>query len=277
MDGVIDMETARALVADAALWPRVRDFLWDFAPQVHRSWLDGLDGLEALENLENLAPLEPRSGLAPLETLAPRVKRWILDALCVAPCFHSFPASDGSRLLLLDGATLESIAKWLGALACADALRRVTDGATVRALRAALPGVYPEVFGYAEYFRGLDVWPFGRLDSYCAGEEIKRRGAEAQSAQRVGAVGYEVLFAWLADLPESLKTRLTLKLPKNLCVSAPLRLKENEKESEKESESEAVARPSKHPNVQTSKPQLRQLLRKVLKLRFPEAYTLCCS
>ena len=40
----------------------------------------------------------------------------------------------------------------LGALACAEDLRQVTDGATVRALKAALPGVYPEVFRIAPYF-----------------------------------------------------------------------------------------------------------------------------
>ena len=38
----VTVEEARNLVADQALWPRVRDFLWDFAPQVHPSWLEDL-------------------------------------------------------------------------------------------------------------------------------------------------------------------------------------------------------------------------------------------
>ena len=40
MDSLIDIAAARSLVADAALWPRVRDFLWDFAPSIHPSWLE---------------------------------------------------------------------------------------------------------------------------------------------------------------------------------------------------------------------------------------------
>ena len=38
----ISIDDARALVADEALWPRMRDFLWDFTPQIHASWLEGL-------------------------------------------------------------------------------------------------------------------------------------------------------------------------------------------------------------------------------------------
>ena len=36
------MDEARDLVADQALWPRVRAFLWDFAPSIHPTWFDGL-------------------------------------------------------------------------------------------------------------------------------------------------------------------------------------------------------------------------------------------
>ena len=144
MDGVISMEDARALVGDAKLWPRVRNFLWDFAPQVHESWLE-----------PNQLSLRD----------SPRVKRYILDSLGVEPCFHAFPKEDGSRILLLDGATLESAAKWLGALACAESLRRVTSGEVVRKLKSKLRGIYPEVFGYSAYF----------------GEFASRRDAEAQS------------------------------------------------------------------------------------------------
>ena len=55
---MIDIGAARALVADTVLWPRVRDFLWDFAPQVHPNWLEGLKILGSLDNLESLEILE---------------------------------------------------------------------------------------------------------------------------------------------------------------------------------------------------------------------------
>ena len=185
------MDEARELVADAALWPRVRDFLWDFAPSIHPTWLDGLTvGQFASSDIARL-----------LETVKPSncqtVKQYVLDTLGIEPCFHTFPKDDGSRLLLLDGATLESLVKWLGALACSDALRKVTDGATVRALKAALPGVYPEVFGYIMYFKSLTV---GQLDGL--------------TVDKVIDTGREMLTATLAELPEQLLLRFKLKLPK---------------------------------------------------------------
>ena len=214
------VEGARELVSSQPLWPRVRDFLWDFATQVHPSWLEEAGRLESLNG-------------------SVRAKNFLLAQLGVEPCFHAFPKDDGSRLLLLDGAALESIAKWLGALACAEQLRRVTDGATVRSLRAVLPGVYPEVFGFAAYFRGLDVWKLGSLEDM------------ADMAARIKEIGYAVLLATVKDLPEQLRHRLTLKLPRTF-------------------------QQSKLPDIQTSKPQLLQLLVKLQKLRFPEAYALCC-
>ena len=219
MDGVITMEDARALVGEVKLWPRVRDFLWDFAPQVHESWLE-----------PNQLTLRD----------SPRVKRYILDSLGVEPCFHTFPKEDGSRILLLDGATLESTAKWLGALACAESLRRVTSGEVVRGLKSKFRGIYPEVFGYTAYFKDLD---------------FQRRDAETLSAQRISEDGCKMLFSVLAELPEPLIRRMKLKFPKGLCelcVSAPLRLKER-----------------------SSQINLSAVL-KLFKLKFPEAYKLCC-
>lgn len=215
MDGVIDMEMARSLVGNATLWPRVRDFLWDFAPQVHGSWLEDL-------------------GRETLDMSSPRVKKFILDSLGVGPCFHDFQKDDGSRLLLLDGATLEKIAQWLGALACAEELRRVTDGATVRALKAALPGVYPEVFGYTEYFRKL---------------KVERLKAEKLTPQSVLATGVESLFFFVSRLPQPLSGRLALKLPRDLSTI-------------------------NHSTIPLFNFSTLQLL---MKLRFPEAYSLCCS
>lgn len=213
------IEEARALVADAALWPRARDFLWDFAPQIHPSWLEGL-GLGGVPCLSS-----------------PRVKKFILSSLGVESVFHAFPKEDWSRLLLLDGATLLEIAKWLGALACAGSLRRVTDGKTVRALKAALPGVYPEVFGFSVYFRRLEGL-FGE--------------ASPRDAEGVVSAGMSILDSLLAPLPGPLVSRLRLKLPGNLHDSvAPREAKADP----------AVAGPA---------------LAKLLKLKFPEAHKLCC-
>ena len=228
MDSVIDLTAARELVSNEVLWLRVRDFLWDFAPQVHESWIDSLD-----------AQLEVDPSLVSRLTSSPRVKQYILNSLGVEPCFHIFPKDDGSRLMLLDGATLELIVKWLGALACAEYLRKVTDGAVVRSLKTALSGVYPDVFGYTAYFKGKD---------------FQHRDAETQSLiDEILACGFEMLLSSVSDLPSSLVSRLKFKLPKSLCDSAMLRLKE---------------RPS-----QTTLP----VILKLLKLKFPEAYSLCCS
>ena len=229
------MDEARELVADAALWPRVRDFLWDFAPSIHPTWLDGLTvgqfvGSDLTHLLETVKPSNCQT-----------VKRYILDSLGVEPCFHTFPKDDGSRLLLLDGATLESLAKWLGALACAEQLRRVTDGATVRALKAALPGVYPEVFGFAAYF---GKW---KMES----GEWKVNGADA--GDKVVAAGHKILFSVLSSLPAQLLRRLELKLPKNTRTSD--------------------ADPASEVPVTGFN---FQFVSKLLKLRFPEAYALCC-
>ena len=214
----ITLDEARKLVSDRLLWPRVRDFLWDFAPQVHESWLE-----------PNQLSLKD----------SPRVKRYILDSLGVEPCFHAFPKEDGSRILLLDGATLESVAKWLGALACAESLRRVTSGEIVRELRAKLRGIYPEVFGFSEYFRKLKV------------ENVKCTGGE-DVGEHIVRVGSSLLFALVGQLPKPLRDRLRFKLPKALS-------------SGECSDSQLSAL-----NFKLSTLQL------LLKLRFPEAYKLCC-
>ena len=208
VEASVTIDEARALVADSALWPKVRDFLWDFAPQIHPSWLEVAAGLET----------------------SPRAKAWLLSSLGVSPCFHAFPKEDWSRLLLLDGATLESIAKWLGALACAESLRRVTDGAAVRGLKTALPGVYPEVFAYTAYFRGVAA-------------------KEAKGTEDVVAAGMAALSGCLSALKPELLRRFQLKLPKELC---------------------GLCDPGGEKTVSDD------ALSKLLKLKFPEAYRLCC-
>ena len=222
MDSVIEIAAARALVADEVLWPHVRDFLWDFAPQIHESWLSGASGISGFSGISGI----------------PRVKHFVLSALGVEPCFHAFPKDDWSRLVLLDGKTLESIVKWLGALACANVLRRVTDGATVRALKAELPGVYPEVFGFTAYFAGFD-WT--------------ATGAEnAKTPDAVLTIGLGLLSSLLDACPAPLVKRFTLKLPKKLCDSC---VPCDEKKE---------------------RPSTGGAVKKLLRLKFPEAYKLCC-
>lgn len=228
----IAIDEARELVGSAALWPRVRDFLWDFLPQVHASWLDDLEWREALDAGDEAGPSHDAELMS-----SPRVRRFVLDSLGVAPCFHAFPKEDGSRLALLDGATLLALAQWLGALACAEDLRKVTDGATVRALKAALPGVYPEVFGYTAYFKGL------------ASKDEKT----ATTADEIQACGFEILASAVSDVPAPVAARLKFKLPKRLGEHSGLRGGEG------------------------SFPRAFPTVLKLLKLKFPEAHALCCS
>ena len=233
---MIDIAAARALVADAELWPRVRDFLWDFAPSIHPSWLEEFESLKV-------------GGSTP-QTIKPSnhqtIKRFILSTLGIEPCFHAFPKDDWSRLILLEGHALELIVKWLGALACAGELRRVTDGKTVRELKAVLSGIYPEVFGYTAYFARIDSQ---RRDAETQGEKSPDAGCRTSIAEKVVSAGLSIVDSLLADVPSPLLSRFRFKLPKSLSASAPQRLK-------KETCGAVVA--------------------KLLKLKFPEAYRLCC-
>ena len=238
----ITIEEARELVSNRLLWPLVRDFLWDFAPSIHESWIGSLevwkfgsleDGKSGCLEGETSKPLNlETSTLLNLQTSS-RVKRYMLSSLGVEPCFHTFPKDDFSRVLLLDGETLESVVKWLGALACADTLRRVTDGATVRELKNALHGVYPEVFGFTAYFKTLKV------------EGLKVEGSMPDAIAKLGC---NMLHSFLGELTAPLRRRLCLKLPRDLQPS----------------------------NLQPSNLQPSNM-RLLLKLRYPEAYKLCCS
>ena len=218
----LTIDEARELVSNVSIWPRMRDFLWDFAPQVHPSWLEDMEGL--------------RSSVASSLASSAHVRRYVIDSLGVEPCFHSFPKDDASRLLLLDCETLEAIARWLGAIACVGALRGVTSGAEVRALKAALPGVYPEVFGYMAYFSGMNL-------------AVK----DAKDPEEVVAAGFATLYSAFAALPLSLVSRLRFKFPKALCgLCVPC---------------------GEGGNV----PATLKAVNKLLRLKFPEAYVICCS
>lgn len=231
MDVAIDKEQARALVGDSALWPFVRDFLWNFASQIHESWLEGIFGQETADGRREMA-----SPLVSRLSSSPSVRKLVLGRFGVEPCFHDFPQDDWSRLALLDGATLVEIAKWLGALACADELRRVTDGATVRELKSSLRGIYPEVFSFTAYFTGLDL-----------------AAKYAKTSNDVAVTGLGLLFAQLDACPPPVVSRLRFKLPSSL-VS---RLPDCGRETQDSRRAGAV--------------------KKLLKLKFPEAYRICCS
>ena len=240
----ITIDDARALVADEVLWPRMRDFLWDFAPQVHASWLEGL-GPETID-----VGREGESATSNASRLmsSPRVKRFVLSSLGVKPCFHDFPKGDWSRLLLLDGPTLEAIAKWLGAIASVDALRRVTDGATVRAMKASLHGIYPEVFNYAMYFNGSGLQ---RRDAETQRDGGQVVGRPPSVVEDVVSTGVSILVSLLAPLPEALSSRLKFKLPKGWWSAGC-------------------------ETLDMGRERLGAALAKLLKLKFPEAYKLCC-
>lgn len=223
---VTTLDAARALVASPR-WPAVRTFLWDFLPLVHPA------------RLAPLAPRCPGFDLATPATLPPRVKTALLAELRVEPAWHDFPATDHSRLLLLPPATLDSIARWLGALSCADALRRVTSGPAVRALKTALPGIYPDLFAFAPYFARHPLAP-------AAGTADAADPAPAA----IPARGRALLLAHLSALPPPLLHRFRLLFPPD-------------------------AEPAPDPALPGPPPPEAVLL--LLKLKFPEAHALCSS
>lgn len=214
MDLTID--DARALVADAVLWPRVRDFLWDFTAQIDASWLTEFSEGSELRD-------------------APRVKSWLLRELSIEPCFHTFPKDDMSRVALLDRATLLELIKWLGVLEHSAKLRLVTSGAQVRELKAGLAGVYPEAFQYTAYFRA----------DAASAADAEESGAVLNS-ECVMATGMGMLLAVLKDAPAPVVARLKMKLPKSLS------------------------------DVPVGRAPAKANFARLLKLKFREAYGLCC-
>ena len=245
------MASARALVSDRRLWPHVRTFLWDFASQIHPSWLEELEGHET-------AAVE-REGVS-LPSLVSRLmsssrtKRFVLSCLHVEPCFYSFPVGDGSRLLLLDAPTLDRVARWLGVLSSAAELRTVTDGTVVRALKAAFPGVYPDAFSFLAYFqKEMKEWKLPSLQSGLEKTEDRAQRAE-QWVAYVLSRGYALLAGYVSALPAPLLRRLRLKLPVQTPFPADLA---------QDAGVDAVT--------------LRAVIEKLFKFKFPEAHQLCFS
>ena len=89
--------------------------------------------------------------------------------------------------------TYQNIGLWLAALARADELRNVISGARVRELKAALPGVYPDVLKVAPYFH---KWQLPAAD----GDDF-------------AVNGLRYLATALKDLPAELLGRQKLRFP----------------------------------------------------------------
>ncbi|MBR0505832.1 MAG: hypothetical protein IJJ84_10545, partial [Kiritimatiellae bacterium] len=111
----------------------------------------------------------------------------------VTPLYHAFPADDGSRLLLLNAETYQRLGLRLAALARAEELRNVISGARVRELKAALPGVYPDVLKIVPYFH---KWQLPAAD----GDDF-------------AVNGLRYLATALKDLPVELLGRQRLRFP----------------------------------------------------------------
>jgi len=198
-DSAISLADARPLVA-SPLWPRIRAFLWNFASLCDPVRLTAAAG--------GPGGAAPRS----LDLLdSPRVAVGALRALGVEPVFHAFPATDASRLLLLSREDYDRLAQFLGVVALAPALRRVTAGADVRALKAALPGVYPATLAFTAYFRRHEP-----LFTQVAPADA------AANAETVLAAGHRLLAAALSDLPPELLLRQRLRFPEGSPADAAL-------------------------------------------------------
>ncbi len=195
----LGLEEARSLVA-SPLWPRIRAFLWDFASLCDPARLAAA-----------LAPAGGSGDFPRSLAASPRASRAAEKALGLAPIFHSFPATDSSRLLLLSREDYDRFAQFLGVVALAPALRRVTAGAEVRTLKAALPGVYPEALSYVAYF--------GRCEPLF--KQFALAG-EAATPAAVQSTGHSLLAAALSDLPPELLLRQRLRFPAGSPADAAL-------------------------------------------------------
>lgn len=76
----------------------------------------------------------------------------VRDRFLATGTFVVYPTGDRRRLEYLDPDTQKQIVAWQEGLRQASAWRTVVDGAKVRELKAAFPGVYPEAIRYAVYF-----------------------------------------------------------------------------------------------------------------------------
>ena len=107
---------------------------------------------------------------------------------------------------------------------------------------SALPGVYPAVFSYVPYFAKTGI-----LDT-----------SQETSPDAIQTHGFSILLSVLSDLPPPLLRRLSLKLPATIS-------------------GQSFSPPTDGSNDSTVKRSNGQTVKLLLKLRFPEAFSLCFS
>ena len=237
-DSDISLADARALVA-SPLWPRIRAFLWDFASQIDEGRFEEAGVAQSQQSQQ-----DEKNSLTLRERNSPRVRSWVLRNLGVAPVFHAFPATDGSRFLLLSSEDYGRLAMFIGVVAFARALRLVTLGAEVRALKSAIPD-YRETLSFSAYFHR-----FAALF-----ERFAPEGASANPAA-VAAAGHGVLAAALSSLPAPLLLRQRLRFPAGSPADVAL---------------VGASAPSDHQE------EAAQAALLALKLSNPQEYSLCFS
>ena len=241
-DSAISLADARPLVA-SPLWPRIRAFLWQFETLCDESRLRSQVQTFARSQVPSSDPAVPPDGepetdgdaaepsnlrtfeLANALATTPRVAAGALRALGVEPAFHSFPATDASRLLLLSREDYDRLAQFLGVVALAPALRRVTAGADVRTLKAALPD-YRETLAYAAYFHRFEAL-FKRFEpaEQAADPAVENSSLVPRPSSLPAAVlaaGHALLAAALSDLPPELFLRQRLRFPAGSPADAAL-------------------------------------------------------
>lgn len=235
-DVSLSLDRARALVAETKRWPLMQRFLWGFASLVDPSRIHSY----------TQALLPPGVTISPTLLTSGAAGHALLAHLGVKPTFYDFPAEDGSRLLLLERAQYEQIARWLGALAYAEPLRAVLTGPDVRALKQSLPGLYPDVLRYTAYFA---KWA-ARFAALRVALPPPPKAADLAAALRLA--GLRMLASLLANAPAELLRRQCLRFPEA-----------------DEPGFEPLPR-------EVLSPEHLELLFFLLKLRFPEASDLCC-
>ena len=218
----IGLADARTLVA-SPLWPRIRAFLWNFASLCDPARLTAAFEAPSSNDEEQAEgagdPLVTRhSSLVTAEGLlgSPRLARAAEQALGLVPFFHSFPAAGASRLLLLSREDYDRRSQFLGVVALAPALRRVTAGADVRTLKAALPD-YRETLAYAAYFHRFEAL-FKRFEAADpptdpAADNSAFSIQHSALPAAVLAAGHRLLASALSDLPPELLLRQRLRFP----------------------------------------------------------------
>jgi len=288
-DSFPSLEEAHPLVA-SPLWPRIRAFLWQFASLCDESRIRSkvlkFEGSQVPDSEPaNLQTCELSNALA----TTPRVAASALRDLGIAPFFHSFPSADASRLLLLSREDYARLAQFLGTIAFAPALRRVTAGAEVRALKAALPGVYPEALAFAAYFHKHESL-FKKAASEESSKVRKFESSKVPAPEpanlrtcepaNILAAGHSLLAAALSDLPPELLLRQRLRFPAGSPADSALASLAGSQVHKFESSKVPDSEPSNLRTFEPSNGEAAAALaaaRLALKLSNPTEYSTLCS